>query len=83
MNNKGQMAVTEGIVIIVLIGLCVFLGYQLIKKPSDVSIFQKDSKPNIHDVKPSTSPLSCTNTKVEEFYGYDKVLSTALSNSVK
>lgn len=57
MNNKGQMAVTEGLIIVFLIALCCGLGYMLIKKPSENSIYEKGSNPVVTDIQPNIHPL--------------------------
>ena len=57
MNCRGQMAVWEGIIILVLMGACGYMFYLYAHKPSENQIFQNGSKPQIREIR--TAPFSC------------------------
>ena len=57
MNKRGQLAGWEALIIVILIGYAGCMTYMWAKKPSESSIYQKDSKPVITDIH--MSPFSC------------------------
>ena len=57
MNNKGQMAMYEFLIILILLGVAGWATYEYVHKPSENSIYQAGSKPVISDYH--MSPFSC------------------------
>jgi hypothetical protein len=58
MNNKGQMAATEAVIIIILILACGLLGWLWATKKTESNVYQKDSNPTVTDVHRTDWPLS-------------------------
>lgn len=66
MNNRGQIAAWEAILIIILMGSTGYMFYLYAHKPSQAQIFNKDSKANIQ--QPNYAPhFGCVNVKIEEY----------------
>jgi hypothetical protein len=57
MNNKGQMAATEAIVIIVLLVALGGAVWLLLHKTTEANIYQADSKPIVYQNEPNIHPL--------------------------
>ena len=57
MNNKGQLAGWEALIIVILIGYAGFMTFLWAKMPSENSIYQSGSKPVVSDYH--MSPFSC------------------------
>ena len=57
MNKKGQMAVTEAVVILVLIVAVGGLVYLLLHKTTEANIYQAESKPVVTQNEPNIHPL--------------------------
>ena len=78
MNNKGQMAMYEFLVILVLMGIAGWATYAYIHKPSMNNIYQAESKPIVQ--QPQYEPhFGCDNVKVTEYFERS---SNAVSNKV-
>lgn len=57
MNNKGQLAGWEAMIILILIVYAGFTTYKWASKPSEASVYQPDSKPHVEDFH--MAPFSC------------------------
>lgn len=64
MNNKGQLAAWEAIIIVSLLGYSVFITYKWATKQTETKVFQKGS--NARLIEPQAH-LGCVNLKVEEY----------------
>lgn len=58
MNNKGQMAAYEALIIIVLLGAVAFLGWLWASKKTENTVYQAESKPTVSDTHRTDWPFS-------------------------
>lgn len=65
--NKGQMAMYEFLLILVLMGTAGWVFYLYAHKPSESQIYQSGSKPIVQQPE-YTSHFGCNNVKIDEFY---------------
>lgn len=81
MNNKGQLAGWEALIIITLLGYSAFITYKWATKQSESKVFEKGS--NAHIIEPEAR-FGCTNVKIDEYMEEKrnaKPLATHTSNS--
>ena len=64
-NNKGQMAGYEALIIICLLSYSVFITYKWATKQTETKVFQKGSNARIFEPQPH---FGCSNVKIEEYY---------------
>ena len=74
-SERGQLAGWEALIIFILLGCVLGLGYLYANKKSEANIYTGNSKPVVYDMKPS--PFSCVRVDVAERW------KDAVSNSVK
>lgn len=67
-QRKGQLAAYEALIIIILMATVGGLGWLYANKPSDATIYQKDSKPQVHDFQPKPTWFGCVDQRIEEKY---------------
>ena len=66
-NQKGQMAATEAVIIIILIAALGLVGWLLISKKSESTTYAADSKPKVTSLEVKPTFGGCVDLKVEEF----------------
>jgi hypothetical protein len=59
LNNNGQLAAWEALIIIVLMAACAWMFYLYAHKPSENSIYQSGSKPHVTDIHVSPFGFGC------------------------
>ena len=62
-NRKGQLQAWEAIIIIVLLGCVLGLGWLYANKKTEANIYTGHSKPEVYDMKPA--PFSCVRVDQE------------------
>ena len=63
MNNKGQLAGWEALIIFILLACVLGLGYLYANKKTEANVYTGHSRPQVFDLKPS--PFSCVRVDVE------------------
>ena len=74
LNSKGQLAGWEALIIFILLGCCLGLGYLYANKKTEANIYTGHSKPEVFDMKPS--PFSCVRIGIAEEWGRDAISNT-------
>ena len=67
MNEKGQLAAYEALIILVLMGSSAWMFYLYAHKPSDAQIYQAGSKPIVNQPE-FTSHFGCNNPQVDYYF---------------